>query len=1211
MDSIPENLKSALKTNRLLPLIGAGVSMSITKLDGTSAFPNWKELLERARQALEAEIKNDDADLVRIFLGKNDYKSAAQHAYEGLKGNTWFKFIKEQLDIDFNTINTSSCELPKAIWGLSKQIITLNYDKVLEWACPNRENICLIDNNCSAELNAFQMGALTRPAVWHLHGHISNSAELVLTPNGYNNLYPLDENTATKYKAALQILQNSIASKTLLFIGCSLDDVDLLDELQKQQKLFSENVGPHYALVHENQKDEIRKKLSAKSINIQLISFSEYGDPLVSLIRKIGDVSELKLSFPPVSSHEVAPVLVTTEIMKVALLSANPINDEQESGDLYKELAKFPWQVDCYPFSLSSLRSLDSYKYIFIESRTIKDRIVVEDEFYCATSIPFSDIEDNIGNDLDSTMGIFIFVNALPDINRVHYKNFPVVISAASEKRDFNSFTFKIFKKGIKDFDGNSISFNYEKIQLRRPVGNYQTKLNSKITSLPQGIDTKVRHGFIGRKSDLEAISRGLVRVGNNGGVLTIKGAGGTGKTKISAKLIFALSQRGLYEEGMFFIDCEFIAGFADFHYKIATCFGLEQSKNIKESIKIDNDRSKKLIFLDNFEPLLHSQDKEYVLDLLSFICDYASILVTSRELIGVDGEVIYDLRQLTTDEALELFLKESGIKDVPESHVKLLREGIIEELLDNNPLAIKLITRNMPKGKDLGVLKLELENDFFRKITDLDLDVFDELADRNINRKRSLYSSILYSYQYLNEKEKEIFEVLSLFPDGINLEHFDRITSSTNSSGKSFIPDKIIRRLENSSLVESNNGSVRLQSIIGKFSTAKLKERSDIEWIYGRVFDYSFELIKALDKLRFENEKSAFNFFKKRSNNFITIINLFGKFNIDQYQLCKYVDAVAGFCISICSNQYFIKYMSSKIDIFEGDYKRAVKSTLLRSRYYDGDFEFAYKDLVADFPLDELCVIRYDNKINEIIISNALPLYSMEGYVIESVQSEIHDDFRYQVYNGDFLILGQLYEDYAISCDLSFWTIEALLIFKSITVGEVDEYLKLIFENEHIEKMQISYSRAKVQCINVDRIESLVEVNPYTSGLKGLMLAFLEENFHKARVLYEDSIRKLINIKYYYVEAIYLYSKFLLSNNSADFQVNVDVGLQLAKKHHYKYLQYQFEQLVVPSGKEYDVNDYPLPNDLTSKVRQKIISLKKENLMKNKFTISHFRSRR
>lgn len=1210
MDSIPENLKSALKANRLLPLIGAGVSMSITKLDGTRAFPNWKELLERARLALEAEIKNDDADLVRIFLGKNDYKSAAQHAYEGLKGNTWFKFIKEQLDIDFDTISISSCELPKAIWGLSKQIITLNYDKVLEWTCPNRENICLINNNCSAELAAFQMGTLDRPAVWHLHGHISNSAELVLTPHGYNNLYPLDENTATKYKAALRILQNSIVSKTLLFIGCSLDDVDLLDELQKQQKLFSENIGPHYALVHEGQEDEIRKKLSAKNINIQLISFSEYGDQLVSLIKKIGDASEIKLSFPQVVSHEVVPVATTSEIMKIALLSANPINDEQESGDLYKELEKFPWQIDCYSFSLSSLRALDSYNYIFIESRTIKNRIIVEDEFYCATSMSFSDIEENIGNDLDSTMGVFIFVNGLPDINRVDYKNFPVVISATSAKKDFNSFTFKLFKKRIKDFGENSIHFNYEKIQLKRPNGSYRTTLNSKITSLPQGIDIKVKHGFIGRKSDLEAISRGLVRVGNNGGVLTIKGAGGTGKTKISAKLIVSLSQRGLYEEGIFFIDCEFIAGFADFHYKIATCFGLEQSKNIKDSIKIDNDRSKKLIFLDNFEPLLHSQDKEDVLDLLSFICDYASILITSRELIGVDGEVIYDLRQLTTDEALELFVKESGIKNVAESDIKLLREGIIEELLDNNPLAIKLITRNMPKGKDLGVLKLELENDFFRKITDLDLDVFDELADRNINRKRSLYSSILYSYQYLNEKEKEIFEVLSLFPDGINLEHFDRITRSTNSVGKSFIPDKIIRRLENSSLVESNNGSVRLQSIVGKFSAAKLKERSDIEWIYGRVFDYSFELINALEKLRLENENGAFNFFKKRLNNFITIINLFGKFKINQYQLCKYVDILAGFCISICSNQYFIKCMSSKMEIFEGDYRLAAKSILLRSRYYDGDFQLAYEDLMIEFPLDELCNRRCDNKINEIIVSNSLPLYSMEGYEIESVQCELHDDFRYQVYNGDFLTLGQLYEDYAISCDLSFWTIEALLIFEAVTLAEVDEYLSLIFENEHIEKMQISYSRAKVQCIDIDRIESLVEVNPYTSGLKGLMLAFLEEDFRKARGLYEDSIRKLINIKYYYVEAIYLFSKFLLKNNSTDFQLNVDIGLQLAKKHHYKYLQYQFEQLVVPTNEKYDVNDYPLPIDLVSKVRQKIISLKKENLMKNKFTISHFRSR-
>ncbi|MDO8342528.1 MAG: SIR2 family protein [Cellvibrio sp.] len=338
MDSLPENLKAALKANRLLPLVGAGVSMSITKKGGKPAFPSWRELLEHAQQALKAETKDNDAELVRIFLEKNDYKSAAKFAYEGLKGNTWFKFVREELDIDFDAVDGSSLELPKAIWGLSRQLITLNYDKALEWTCPNKENVCVIDNNSHAELSAFQTGSLIHPSVWHLHGYISNAAELILTPQGYSNLYPLSESSVIRYEAALQVLRHLILSRTLLFIGCSLDDVDLLAELLNQQKIFSDGVGPHYVLVHKDHKDSIEKRISSNNLNIQVIIFSEYGRPLVDLIEKIKDVNDVKEV--DLAALNVHPVVADEKFMKVALLSANPVNDEQEYGVLYKELAK-------------------------------------------------------------------------------------------------------------------------------------------------------------------------------------------------------------------------------------------------------------------------------------------------------------------------------------------------------------------------------------------------------------------------------------------------------------------------------------------------------------------------------------------------------------------------------------------------------------------------------------------------------------------------------------------------------------------------------------------------------------------------------------------------------------------------------------------------------------------------------------------------------
>ncbi len=96
-----------------------------------------------------------------------------------------------------------------------------------------------------------------------------------------------------------------------------------------------------------------------------------------------------------------------------------------------------------------------------------------------------------------------------------------------------------------------------------------------------------------------------------------------------------------------------------------------------------------------------------------------------------------------------------------------------MEEYLNNNPLAIKLVTKNLPKGKNLINLIEELHESFF-DITSDDIEkIFEEESDLNIERTKSLFHSINYSYQKLSEKEKLAKDIFSLFRDVIPLEIF------------------------------------------------------------------------------------------------------------------------------------------------------------------------------------------------------------------------------------------------------------------------------------------------------------------------------------------------------------------------------------------------------------------------------------------------------
>lgn len=68
--------------------------------------------------------------------------------------------------------------------------------------------------------------------LWHLHGKIEAPHHMVLTPQSYHRLY--QDDAEGHYESALMKFRELISNKVILFIGCSLDDAELLAEIVKQ-----------------------------------------------------------------------------------------------------------------------------------------------------------------------------------------------------------------------------------------------------------------------------------------------------------------------------------------------------------------------------------------------------------------------------------------------------------------------------------------------------------------------------------------------------------------------------------------------------------------------------------------------------------------------------------------------------------------------------------------------------------------------------------------------------------------------------------------------------------------------------------------------------------------------------------------------------------------------------------------------------------------
>lgn len=289
LPAVPTTLRDALRARRVIPFVGAGVSMAVTTATTPTErlFPSWAGLLEMAAKRLEDDQATGDAMAVRGALTKKlpNYMEAARNAYDGL-GPVWFEVLRKALDPPRNSASDASLALARAIWELgSKLIVTTNYDRVLHWTAPERDDLRFWDISAPAELVKLLRDSVEFPTIWHLHGYIANATGLILTPDGYNRLYPVSDAKGVRYTAALTSLRMLLASRTFLFVGFSFDDASFADQVRWLDETFTGSAGPHYVLVREAERDRLQSR--AAGLPLVLLTYADHGAPLLALLRDL------------------------------------------------------------------------------------------------------------------------------------------------------------------------------------------------------------------------------------------------------------------------------------------------------------------------------------------------------------------------------------------------------------------------------------------------------------------------------------------------------------------------------------------------------------------------------------------------------------------------------------------------------------------------------------------------------------------------------------------------------------------------------------------------------------------------------------------------------------------------------------------------------------------------------------------------------------
>jgi predicted ATPase len=312
---------------------------------------------------------------------------------------------------------------------------------------------------------------------------------------------------------------------------------------------------------------------------------------------------------------------------------------------------------------------------------------------------------------------------------------------------------------------------------------------------------------FVGREKETEEIVS-LLQDGAR--LLTLTGPGGTGKTRLSIEAAAELVPD--FKAGVFWVPL------APIRDPALVTESIGQTLGARDSLADHIGEREMLLLLDNIEQVIEAAP-----DLASVVesCPNLRLLITSRELLRVRGEMEYPVLPLAEPDAVELFCARSRTEP-DETIAELCRR------LDDLPLAIELAaarTGVLSPGQILERLSSRL--DLLKGGRDAD------------PRQQTLRATIEWSHDLLTKQEQGLFARLAVFRGGCTLEAAEEVAGSDLDALQSLVDKSLLRhRGERFWMLET----------IREFAAERLEAAGELETMRQRHTDFLTALVEAAE---------------------------------------------------------------------------------------------------------------------------------------------------------------------------------------------------------------------------------------------------------------------------------------------------------------------------------------------------------------------------
>jgi predicted ATPase/DNA-binding SARP family transcriptional activator len=337
---------------------------------------------------------------------------------------------------------------------------------------------------------------------------------------------------------------------------------------------------------------------------------------------------------------------------------------------------------------------------------------------------------------------------------------------------------------------------------------------------------------FVGRDQELDD----LTRLVPSARLLTLTGAGGSGKTRLAREA--ALRVAGEFGR-VGWVDLASLCDADLVAQEIARALHLPERNDVSPRDVVIGSicEIRTLLILDNCEHLVDASAE--IAEALLLACPRLTILATSREALGVPSETAWLVPPMVGGEAVQLFVERAQATSPGFGMSNANGAAIVEicRRLDGIPLAIELAAARVRVLSPEQIA--QRLDDAFRLLT--------SGSRTALARHRTLRATMEWSFGLLGAREQVLLRRLSVFAGSFSLDAAEVVCA-----GESLDPEDIldgVTALVDKSLVgmTAGDGIARYQLLetVRQYGNERLRDAGEAEAIERRHAEYFLDVIE------------------------------------------------------------------------------------------------------------------------------------------------------------------------------------------------------------------------------------------------------------------------------------------------------------------------------------------------------------------------------